>query len=92
MSAIKSNGPVHSNGVVEAHSRGEAKKVRLSLELSNELNNTLEELAEKNSTTKTDLLRKAIALIEVAVDAKENDQSLGVIDDKGRVVTKIVGL
>lgn len=37
--------------------------IRLSLALSPELNNRLEELASLGCTTKTEILRKAIALV-----------------------------
>jgi predicted transcriptional regulator len=67
-------------------------KVRLSLDVSTELNKTLEELAEKTSGSKSDVLRKAIALMEVAVEAKEHGQNVGVVDKKGALVTKIVGV
>ena len=67
-------------------------KVRLSLELSNDLNALLEELTEKTHTSKADVLRKAIALMEVAVEAKQEGNRLGVLDKQNQVVTRIVGL
>ncbi|HVV51884.1 MAG TPA: ribbon-helix-helix protein, CopG family [Polyangia bacterium] len=69
-----------------------AEKIRLTLDVSQELNRTLEDLAEKTGSTKSDLLRRAIALMEVAVDAKQNGQNLALSDKQDRVVTKIVGL
>jgi predicted transcriptional regulator len=69
-----------------------AEKIRLTLDVSQELNRTLEDLAERTGSTKSDLLRRAIALMEVAVDAKQNGQNLSLSDKQDRVVTKIVGL
>jgi predicted DNA-binding protein len=49
--------------------------VRLSLTLSPELNERLEQLAASSHTTKTEILRKAIALYDVVAEAKtEKDQ------------------
>jgi predicted transcriptional regulator len=67
-------------------------KVRLSLDVSPELNQTLEELATKIHGSKSDVLRKAIVLMELAVEAKEKQQKLGIVDKDRRLVTEIVGL
>ena len=69
-----------------------AEKVRLSLDVSPELNQVLEDLAAKIHGTKSDVLRKAIALMEVEVDAKEKHQKLGIMDENRQLVTEIVGL
>jgi predicted transcriptional regulator len=66
--------------------------VRLNLEMSPELNRLLDDLAIKIHGTKSDVLRKAIVLLELAVQAKEQEQQLGIIDKNQRVVTEIVGL
>ena len=54
-----------------------ADKVRLSLDVSPELNRILDELATKIHSTKSDVLRKAIVLMELAVQAKDHEQKLG---------------
>jgi predicted transcriptional regulator len=72
---------------------GNAKaEVRLSLIVSPELNATLEKLAEKAHSTKSDVLRKAIALFDVAAEAKEKAQRLAILDGDGKVVKEIVGI
>jgi predicted transcriptional regulator len=58
--------------------RNVRSKVRLSLDVSPELNDLLEELATATHSTKSEVLRKAIALMDVAVDAKESGQKLWV--------------
>jgi predicted transcriptional regulator len=50
--------------------------VRLSLDVSPELNALLEDLAHETHSTKSEVLRKAIALINIAVEAKEHGQRL----------------
>ena len=70
-----------------------ARKIKLTLELSEDANNTLEEIAEESSTTKSDVLRKAISLMKVAASEKKKGRELAVIDSKSeKVVTHIVGL
>lgn len=68
------------------------EKVRLSLDLSQELNETLDRLAAEGGTTKSELLRKAIALVEVATQAKQKHQKLAIVDEHQQVVSQIVGL
>lgn len=55
-------------------------RVRLSLDVSPELNQLLEELARETDSSKSDVLRKAIALMDVAVEAKEQGKKLYVSD------------
>jgi predicted transcriptional regulator len=67
-------------------------EVRLSLIVSPELNDTLEELADRSRSTKSDVLRKAIALFEVASQAKQKDQKIGILDQEDKVIREIVGI
>ena len=66
--------------------------VRLSLTVSQELNEHLEELATRSQSTKSAILRKAIALFDVATEAKEQKQRLGLFDQNRQMVTEIVGI
>ncbi len=70
----------------------EKEKVRLSLDISRELNDLLEELAARTGGTKSDVLRKAIALMEVAVDGKRRGLKLGLADRDQQLTTEIIGL
>jgi len=67
-------------------------KVRLNLDVSQELDLLLNELAAKIHGAKSDVLRKAIVLMELAVQARDREQKLGIIDKNRRVITEIVGL
>jgi len=69
-----------------------SKPVRLSLDLSPELNETLENLAAATYCTKSEVMRKAIALIEVAVRARTQGKKLAVVDRDQPVATEIIGL
>ncbi len=69
-----------------------AEKVRLSLELSRELDQMLQEIAEEGATTKSEVLRRALALVKVAHDAKKEGRYLGLVRDREKLDTEIVGL
>ena len=66
--------------------------IRLSLALSPELNDRLEELATSCCTTKTEILRKAIALYDVVAEAKTEKKRLGILDQDKHLLTEIVGI
>jgi predicted transcriptional regulator len=85
--------PKPVNGTVKLEGRANARtEVRLSLVVSPELNETLEELAERSHSSKSDILRKAIALFDVAAQAKQKDQRVGILDRDDKVVKEIVGI
>lgn len=70
-----------------------ADKIRLTLEVTPEINSVLEGLAEASGSTKSDILRKAIALIDYASKNKAKGRELALIDSKSeKVVGHIVGI
>ncbi|MGE3920560.1 MAG: DNA-binding protein [Gammaproteobacteria bacterium] len=68
-----------------------SKTVRLSLDVSQALNDTLEQMSEVSHTSKSEILRKSIALMEVALDEKQKGHQLGVIQDQ-KVIKEIIGI
>jgi predicted transcriptional regulator len=68
------------------------QSIRLSLVVSPELNSRLEQLAASGHTTKSEVLRKAIALFDVVSEAKSENKRLGILDRDKKLVTEIVGL
>ncbi|MBE7527290.1 ribbon-helix-helix protein, CopG family [Nitrosomonas sp.] len=66
--------------------------VRLSLNISPELNERLEQLASAGHTTKTEVLRKAIALYDVVAEAKTEKKKLGILDQNKQLLVEIVGI
>jgi predicted transcriptional regulator len=69
------------------------RTIRLTLEVSTDLNDTLDNLASNSSSTKSDVLRKAIALFEFASAGKQKGRALALIDPKtDKVVSHVVGL
>jgi predicted transcriptional regulator len=67
------------------------ERIRLNLSVSPELNDTLEHLAEASDATKTDILRRAIALFDVISQAKREKKRIGIFDEQKHLETEIVG-
>jgi predicted transcriptional regulator len=67
-------------------------KVRLTVDVSPELNETLDQLAGNAHLTKSEILRRAIALMKVAAQAHEKGQKLALIDKDQQALTEIVGI
>ncbi len=70
----------------------ENEAVRLSLTVSPELNRRLEQLAASGQTTKSEILRKAIALFDVVQQAQSDHKRIGILDQDSRLLTEIVGI
>lgn len=69
-----------------------AARVRLSLDVSRELNETLEDLAEATDSSKSEVLRKAISLMEVTVRARREGKKVGIAGPGQDLKTEFVGL
>lgn len=67
-------------------------KVRLSADISPELYDKLTELSEEMNVTKSDVLRRAIALVDVALQAKKAGKKFGVAEKNQPLTTEIVGV
>jgi len=66
--------------------------IRVSLDVSPELFSTLENLSGKTHASKADVLRRAIALMQVAVEAKEQGKKVGVADKDQPLSTEFIGI
>jgi hypothetical protein len=49
-------------------------------------------ILNKGKSSKSDILRKAIALFDVAAQAKQKDQRVGILDRDDKIVKEIVGI
>ena len=72
--------------------RERGSKVRLTVDVSPELNETLDQLADNAHLTKSEILRRAIALMKVAAQAHEKGQKLALIDKDQQGMTEIIGI
>lgn len=68
------------------------KTTRLSLDVSPELNKILDEISEKTHTSKSEVLRKSITLMDVAIREKGGLNHLAVVNKDNKVVKEIIGL
>ncbi|MHB0989882.1 MAG: ribbon-helix-helix protein, CopG family [Burkholderiales bacterium] len=66
--------------------------VRLNVNITEALNSRLDELAAKDGTTKSELLRKAIALIDLAVTERGQGNKLAITDSQHHVLREIIGV
>lgn len=66
--------------------------VRLSIAMSPELNERLEQIALAQHTTKSEILRKALALFDVVAEAKTEKKRFGILDENKNLLTEIVGI
>lgn len=67
-------------------------KVRLTFNLSEELNRELEQIANDIGGTKTDVLKKALALMSVSHEAVRKGEHLGLVHDPEKLDREIIGL
>jgi predicted transcriptional regulator len=64
----------------------------MTLEMTPESFSRLEKLAETQRTSKTEVLRKALGLIEVAFRAKSQQKPFGIARAGADLETEVVGL
>jgi predicted transcriptional regulator len=67
-------------------------RVKISLDVSPELYNTLNNIAQKMGGNSADVLLNAIALMEVAVEAKQQGKHLWIADENKNLESEIVGI
>lgn len=66
--------------------------VRMSLNISPELAEKLEKMSEESHSSKSDVLRKAIYLMDIAIDSKKEGNQLAVVNKNGQKVSGILGV
>jgi predicted transcriptional regulator len=69
-----------------------SEALKMSVHLSPELSKKLEKMSEESHSSKSDVLRKAIFLMDVAIDSKKHGNKLAVVDQKGHKVSEIIGV
>lgn len=69
-----------------------SKSVRLSLDVSRELHETIEKMARETNGSKSDVLRKSIVLFELAINEKKKHNHIGVFDEGNKIIKEIVGI
>jgi metal-responsive CopG/Arc/MetJ family transcriptional regulator len=64
--------------------------VRYAVELSPELAEKFEEMAEQEHASRSDIIRKALFLMYVAINSKKKGRELAVVDKLGHKVSDII--
>jgi predicted transcriptional regulator len=73
------------------HQKGGETMPRLTIEFPDKANDILNELAEKNQTTKVDVLRRALALYNyLHAEAIEKDLKVSITDKNDEIIKDIV--
>lgn len=67
-------------------------KVRVNFVMSPELAEVLEELAVRNHTSKSEVIRKAISLMTVVSEARDRKERVGLFGSDRQLLTEIVGV
>lgn len=67
-------------------------KIKLSLEIPLELNTRLEEIAKELGSTKSDVLRRALALMDVAHEARKQNKIVGVLTQEQKLEKEFIGI
>ena len=75
----------------EQASEEAAPKIRVSLDISPELYAKLQEMARDIQGTKSDVLRKSLALMDVAIQARKDGKKIGIADRTEQLTTEIIG-
>ncbi len=66
--------------------------VRLTLDVSYDLNARLEQLAKDNASTTSDILLKAFTLFDLVADATRQKNRVAILDQDKNLLTEIVGI
>lgn len=69
-----------------------SERVRLNLQIPEELNRQLEEMATSNSTTKSEIVRRAFALLKAAHRGVSEGKHLGFVKDAEKLDQEIIGV
>lgn len=68
------------------------KKIRVACEISPQLAERLDAIANDSHLTLTDVMRRAFALVDVAYEAKSRGERLGILDADRKLLTEITNV
>ena len=68
------------------------QRVKISLDLSPELYETLKNVAQQLDGDMAEVLLKGIVLMQIAVEAKQNRKHLWITDENQTLETEIIGI
>jgi predicted transcriptional regulator len=68
------------------------EKIRLSFDVSPEANDLIDKLAAEIGSTKSEVLRRAVVLMDIAISGKRRGLKLGLAEREESLKTEIVGI
>lgn len=68
------------------------EKIRVSLDLTPEMKEVIDDLADRDGTSQAVLLRKAIAVLKTLKDAEREGKTPALIDTKSGDVSRLIGI
>jgi Ribbon-helix-helix protein, copG family len=68
------------------------KKIRLTVDVSRQLYDLLERVAEDQGVSKTDVIRRAVALMDAAHQAAKRGRKVGIAKHGEALETEFIGL
>ncbi|WP_427159787.1 DNA-binding protein [Aliinostoc sp. HNIBRCY26] len=68
------------------------QRLQINLNLSQELYKTIDNLSQQIQGDHADVFLKALALLEIAVEAKQQGKHLWIVDDHENLETEISGI
>ena len=67
------------------------KTVRVTVDLSPELYEKVQKMADQSHSTKAEIMRKSLGLLSaIQVAIKQEDRRLAIVDNENEVVTEII--
>jgi len=66
--------------------------VRMTVVMAPEIDEELNALAKRKSVTKTEIVRRALALYKVAAQAQDIGQSIALVNEHNKVLKQVVGI
>jgi predicted transcriptional regulator len=66
--------------------------VRFSVKIAPEMAQKLETMAKDTHSSKSDILRKALLIMDIAIDNKKRGIKLALVNNEGQKVSEIVGI
>jgi hypothetical protein len=65
---------------------------RMTVQIPDRADAILEEIAKEKSTTKVEVLRRLLALLDVVHEQKPKGNQLALVDSDGKLVSRLIGI
>jgi len=64
----------------------------MNLQVSAEINDLLDKIADETGSNRSEVIRRALALMKIAHEARHRGKRLGLVSDPDKLETEIVGV